>query len=351
MDMRVQKNSVDERFINWEKVELYLRQSIKEIPDGRMQIEKFNEGYSNLTYLLSVGDWEAVLRRPPLGKVPPKAHDMQREFTVLSKVNPVFPLAPKPFVYCDDPSIMEKHFYVMEMKQGIVIDEKLPKSYGDSESVGPLISRNMVETLVQLHSINYREAGLGDLGKPEGYLERQVNGWIKRYENSKTDSLPKVSELEKWLRDNRPSVSDASIVHNDIKLNNLVLDETDTGKIVGVLDWELSTIGDPLTDIGSTIAYWGQQGDLDMGITVVSDQPGFYSRREFVEEYAKRSGRDMSDINFYLAFGFYKLGVILQQIYSRWKNGDIDDNRFESLNEAVSNLFEMANLAKMNRIL
>ena len=197
----------------------------------------------------------------------------------------------------------------------------------------------------------YKKAGLENMGKPEGYLERQVNGWIKRYDHSKTDSFSHVSELENWLKVNRPLKSDTTIVHNDFKLNNLVLDETNPGKTIGVLDWELSTIGDPLTDIGSTVAYWGQSGDPDMGINIVSNQPGFYSRREFVEEYARMSGRDVSDISYYVAFGFYKLGVILQQIYYRWKNGEINDDRFEFLNEAVSNLFEMANLTRTNRLL
>ena len=351
MDTKEQENNIDQEVINWIRMEKFLKESIKEIPSGSMQVKKFSEGYSNLTYLLTIGDWEGVLRRPPFGKVPPRAHDMQREFNVLSKVNPVFPLAPKPYVYSNDPSITDKHFYVMEMKQGIVIDDKLPEIYGESNDAGPLISKNMIETLIQLQSINYKEAGLMNLGKPEGFLERQVNGWIKRYENSKTDTLAGVAELENWLRVNRPLISDTTIVHNDFKLNNLVLDETNTGKIIGVLDWELSTIGDPLTDIGSTVAYWGQPGDPDMGITVVSNQPGFYTRREFIEEYAKTSGRDVSEISYYLAFGFYKLAVILQQIYSRWNSGELNDNRFELLNEAISNLFEMANLARLNRIL
>lgn len=351
MDTTTDENNIDQQFIDWAKVEEYLRRSIKEIPSGSMVVKKFSEGYSNLTYLLSVGDWEGVLRRPPFGEIPPRAHDMQREFYILDKVNPVFPLAPKPYVYCEDHMVMDKHFYVMEKKQGIVLDDKLPASYGSSQQAGPLISKNIIETLVQLQSIDYKKAGLENMGKPEGYLERQVNGWIKRYDHSKTDSFSHVSELENWLKVNRPFKSDTTIVHNDFKLNNLVLDETNPRKTIGVLDWELSTIGDPLTDIGSTVAYWGQSGDPDMGINIVSNQPGFYSRREFVEEYARMSGRDVSDISYYVAFGFYKLGVILQQIYYRWKNGEINDDRFEFLNEAVSNLFEMANLTRKNRLL
>lgn len=351
MDTTNQQKNINEEFIDWENLEKYLRKSIKGIPNGVLKVKEFSEGYSNLTYLLTIGEWESVLRRPPFGEIPPKAHDMQREFNVLDKVNPVFSLAPEPYAYCEDRSIMDKHFYVMEKKQGIVIDDKLPESYGSPEQVGPLISKNMIETLIQLQSIDYKDAKLEDLGRPVGYLERQVNGWIKRYQNSQTDNLSHVVELESWLRANRPSVSSTTIVHNDFKLNNLVLDETNIGKITGVLDWELSTIGDPLTDIGSTVAYWGQPGDPDMGINLVSDQPGFYSRREFIEEYARESGRDVSNISYYVAFGFYKLGVILQQIYYRWKIGELKDNRFKLLNESVSNLFEMANLTRLNRML
>lgn len=351
MDRTTEKTKVDHQYIDWLKVECHLRESISGIPDGNMEVKKFSEGYSNMTYLLRIGDWEGVLRRPPFGKIPPKAHNMQREFTILDHVHPVFPLAPKPFMYCEDPAIMDKHFYVMEKKQGIVLDGQLPTSFGRSEQAGPLISTNMIETLIQLQSIDYKQAGLAKLGKPEGYLERQVNGWMHRYELSKTDDYLHVAELEKWLRTNRPSTSDVTIVHNDFKLNNLVLDEKDPGKTTGVLDWELATIGDPLTDIGSTVAYWGQSDDPEIGINFVTDQPGFYNRREFVEAYATKSGRDVSDITYYVAFGFYKLGVILQQIYYRWKIGELEDNRFETLNVAVSNLFEMANLTRRNRLL
>lgn len=351
MDQTTEKNRVDHQHIDWSKLEEYLRKSLKGIPDGNMEVKKFSEGYSNMTYLLQVGDWEGVLRRPPFGEVPPKAHDMQREFTILNHVHSVFPLAPQPFVYSEDPAIMDKHFYVMEKKQGIVLDGQLPTSYGSSEKAGPLISNNIIETLIQLQSIDYQQAGLAKLGKPEGYLERQVNGWIKRFDHSKTDTYSHVAELENWLKANRPLTSDTTIVHNDFKLNNLVLDEKDPGKTTGVLDWELATIGDPLTDIGSTVAYWGQTGDPDLGINFISNQPGFYSRREFVEAYARKSGRDVSDISYYVAFGFYKLGVILQQIYYRWKTGELDDDRFETLNGAVSNLFEMANLTRANRLL
>lgn len=351
MNSANQETEKAEEPINWDIVEKYLRNSLKGLPKEKMKVKKFSEGYSNLTYLLSIGKWEGVLRRPPFGEVPPRAHDMEREYRMLEKVNPVFPQAPQPYIYCDDREIMDKHFYVMEKKQGVVIDDELPAAYGNSEEAGPMISHTVIQTLVDLQSIDFKKAGLDSMGKPEGFMQRQVNGWIRRYEASKTDDIPKVQELEEWLQSNVPVNPETTIVHNDFKLNNMVLDEKDPGKAVGILDWELSTIGDPLSDLGSTVAYWGAASDPDMGINIVTDQPGFYSRKEFIEEYARLSGRDVSGIDYYVTFGFYKLAVILQQIHYRWKIGEMDDERFGELNVAVANLMEMANRTKNGQLL
>ncbi|MGX9135298.1 phosphotransferase family protein [Rummeliibacillus sp. JY-2-4R] len=337
--------------INWKTVENYLRNSINELPVGKLEVQKFSEGYSNLTYLLRINGWEGVLRRPPFGSVPPKAHDMAREFRLLEKINPVFSLAPKPYVFCEDQAIMDKHFYVMEKKQGIVIDSKLPEHYQNSQSTGTLISQSVIETLVHLQSIDYKEAKLENMGKPDGYLERQVYSWIKRYHLSKTDDVPYLEELQNWLTTDIPNNPETTIVHNDFKLNNMVFDAENPSKIVGVLDWELSTIGDPLSDLGSALVYWGQKDDPDLGINMITNQDGFYSRREFIQEYAKLSHRDVSNINFYFTFGLFKLAVILQQIHYRWKIGAVNDERFGTLNKAVTNLIEMANRAQSNELL
>lgn len=346
-----EKYKSEEEFINWSKVEEFLRFKIKDVPKGELQVKKFTEGYSNLTYLLSIGEWNCVLRRPPFGKIPPRAHDMKREFEILRRVNKVFLLAPKPYAYCLDTSIMNRHFYIMEMKNGVVIDDRLPDQYNDIKEIETKISRNIVQTLVQLQSINYKSADMQQIGKPKDYLSRQLNGWINRNENSKIESIRGVAELERWLINNQPNESETTIVHNDFKLNNLIFSSQNPGEIMGVLDWELSTIGDPLTDFGSSVAYWGESDDPDMGINIVTNEPGFYSRRELIEEYAQMSKRDLTNISFYVTFGFYKLAVILQQIYNRWVNGEIKDNRFESLNEPISNLFEMAHLTSKNQII
>ncbi|MEH7115204.1 phosphotransferase family protein [Neobacillus niacini] len=342
---------IDHEHINWNRFEKFVREQIPTIPDKEMKIKKFSEGYSNHTYLLSFGDWETVLRRPPFGEIPAKAHDIKREYTILSKLHDVYPLAPKPYLYSDDPAIMGRHFYLMEKKQGVVINEVLPDWYGPSEVVGPALSKSMITSLIELQQVDYKNAGLIDIGKPDGFLDRQVRNWIKRYSMAKTDEMSGVEELEAWLLREMPTTLDTTIVHNDFKLNNIVLDSFDPTIVNGVLDWELATIGDPMSDIGSVLTYWGEISDPDIGISVVTNQPGFFSRREMAEMYANLSGRDISHIHYYVAFGFYKLAVILQQLYDRWKKGGLNDERFKNLNIPIGNLFEMANLSRTNKIL
>ncbi|WP_251552630.1 phosphotransferase family protein [Neobacillus muris] len=349
--MRALDQSVANEPINWDELERLVRHTVEEIPEEPMKIIKFSEGYSNHTYLLTIGDWEAVLRRPPFGEIPAKAHDIKREYTILSRLHGFYPLAPKPYFYKDDPNIMERHFYLMEKKQGVVVNDSLPVSYGSSEMAGPKISKGLIDSLIELQQVDFKKANLLEIGKPEGYLERQVHGWIKRYRASKTDEILGVAELENWLIRHMPASPDTTIVHNDFKLNNLVLDPEKAGVVKGVLDWEMATLGDPMTDVGAVLTYWGEAGDPDMGISVVTNQPGFPSRREMAELYAQMSGRDISCIHYYLAFGFYKLAVILQQLHYRWKKGAAMDDRFAALNGPVANLIEMANLARAHKIL
>ncbi|WP_160141612.1 phosphotransferase family protein [Salicibibacter halophilus] len=211
-----------EKSINWKEIENYIHNNIEALPDERMEVKKFTEGYSNLTYMIKIGDWEAVLRRPPFGYTPPKAHDMEREFKVLEKVHPVFPLAPKPYMYCEDSKIMDKHFYIMEKRTGVVIDDELPQAYEQNEKTGKQISEAVIRALVDLQKIDVNQAGLNYLGKPEGYLNRQVHGWIKRLKESKTNDINFSGDIEKWLINNIPKNNEISIVHNDFKLNNIL---------------------------------------------------------------------------------------------------------------------------------
>ncbi|HHW37387.1 MAG TPA: phosphotransferase family protein [Bacillales bacterium] len=339
--------------LDWKAIENFLRsQNIVE-NNSSLQVEQFSVGYSNLTYFIRMGEWKAVLRRPPFGPIPPKAHDMKREFEILQRLNECFPLAPKPYLYCEDPNIMDRHFYIMEKKDGIVIDKVMPEEFKTIPESGHLISKAVVNTLTKLHEVDYKKAGLAPLGYPEGFLSRQVHGWIKRYNNAKTDEIPGVAELEKWIVDHIPDSPEPTIVHCDYKLNNMMFANDNPGQVIGLFDWELSTIGDPLTDVGAMLAYWEQEGDPYTGLISVSKETdfGFSNRREMLEIYSKRSGRDVSNIDFYLAFAFYKVAGILQQIYYRWKIGEAKDERFRELGEGVVNLIELSLRSRNNEIL
>ncbi len=322
-------------------VERYMREHIEGLPEGDLEVRQFPSGASNLTYLVKIGDWEGVLRRPPLGPVPPKAHDMGRESNILMKLHDAFPLAPKPNFFCDDESVMDAPFYVMERREGVVVDDEFPEGVEPTEELCSGISRMVADTLVELHAVDWQGAGLGELGRPEGFLERQVKGWISRYEKAKTDEIKEVEPLTNWLAQDVPESPPATIIHNDYKLNNLVLNPEDLTEVRAVLDWEMTTIGDPLFDLAVSLSYWIEEDDsqeLKEVLPTVTDTPGFWTRKEFIDYYAEKSGRDLSDMHWYMVFGYFKLAVILQQIYARWHNGQTKDERFATFNERVKNL-------------
>ncbi|WCK56283.1 phosphotransferase family protein [Aneurinibacillus sp. Ricciae_BoGa-3] len=335
--------------INWVEIERYIRFHNNGLTQDSMEVKKFSTGYSNLTYLIQIGNWEGVLRRPPFGKIPPKAHDMEREYRILQKIHPVYPLAPEPYLYCEDPKIMDKHFYIMEKKHGVVVDDFLPPAFQEKNTCR-VVSETVVNTLIQLHEIDYQKVGLSDIGRPEGFLERQVYGWIKRYQNAKTDHIDVAQEIEKWLIDNIPTSHSATIVHNDFKLNNMMLSPHDVSQGVAVFDWEMCTVGDPLTDLGIALAYWTEEGEAETGLTSVTANPGFIKRREFIELYAQKTGRDLSQIDYYLTFAFYKIAAVLQQIYYRWKKGDTQDPRFSLLDVGIRNLLDQAYRAQKKEL-
>jgi aminoglycoside phosphotransferase (APT) family kinase protein len=326
----------DEEAFDYNAVESYLGQKLRDIPNERMSVRQFPSGASNLTYLLQYGSsWEAVLRRPPFGPVAPTAHDMKREFTILSKLYPVFPLAPRPFFFCDDASVIGAPFYLMERRRGIVLNDRIPSSLEFNNELARNISELCVITLVKLHSVDWKAAGFGEMSHPDGFLERQVRGWSERYERSKTESVPEMEKLMAWFPKNIPQfrADQATVIHNDYKLNNVMLDNR-LRDVVAVFDWEMATIGDPIFDLAVTMSYWFEKNDpkdLQEGLRTVTILPGFYSRNEFIDRYARLSGREIKNIDFYLAFAYFKLAVINQQIYFRWKKGQTRDPRFASL--------------------
>jgi aminoglycoside phosphotransferase (APT) family kinase protein len=328
-------------------VEHYLRTHIPacQEEDGTLQVRQFPAGASNLTYLLQLGAWEGVLRRPPFGPVPPKAHDMQREASLLEHIAPLFPLAPRPYAFCNDLSIMDVPFYVMERRTGFVLNSRFPKGISPTPELCRQISLTVVETLVQIHAINWQNSELSAFGHPEGFLERQVKSWIERYLRSQTDSIPQVEPLTRWLTEHIPSSPAATLIHNDFKLNNMLLATDDLTKPVAVLDWEMTTIGDPLFDLAVSLSYWVTSDDpqtLQNILPSVTPLPGFINRQEFMDLYAQKSGRDLSSMNFYMAFAYFKLAVIVQQIYARWKRGQTRDERFATFGVHVRSLIMYA---------
>ena len=324
-----------------EAVERYLREHIENLPEGKFEVSQFPSGASNLTYLLKIDGWEGVLRRPPLGPVPPKAHDMGRESGILSRLGAVYPLAPKPYFFCEDESVMGAPFYVMERRTGVVLDESFPDDIRPNEELCRGISRTVVDTLVRLHAVDVEEAGLGDLGRPEGFLQRQTEAWISRYDKAKTEEIEEVGSLTDWLSRDVPESPAPTVIHNDYKLNNLVLNPEDLTEVRAVLDWEMATVGDPLFDLAVSLTYWiepDDPDDLKAVMPTVTVTPGFMSRRELIDRYGGQSGRDLSNMHWYVFFGYFKLAAILQQIFARWENGQTEDERFADFGKRVRTL-------------
>ncbi|SEB14819.1 Predicted kinase, aminoglycoside phosphotransferase (APT) family [Thalassobacillus cyri] len=327
-------------------IEAYLRSQFKNLPDQALTIKQFSAGRSNLTYQLNMGDgWEAVLRRPPLGPVAPKAHDMEREFKILQEIHPYFPQAPEPYLFADE-RVIGSPFIIMERKHGVVLDTKFPEGVEVTDQLCKDISEIMVDSLVSLHSIDFTKTKLKEMTKPDGFMERQVHGWIKRYERSQTDDISGISSLKNWLVNHLPKSQKPTIIHYDYKLNNAMFHD-DLSGMNGLFDWEMTTVGDPLADLGVAMSYWIEADDSDLlkrglGEEPITTLPGFMTRDEFLEAYARKSGRDLSEINFYMTFAYFKLAVICQQIYYRWKKGQTQDDRFAELNHFVDNLIQYA---------
>jgi aminoglycoside phosphotransferase (APT) family kinase protein len=322
------------------KLELLLR---NHFPDesGPLSIQQFPSGHSNLTYALQLGSRELVLRRPPFGSKVKSAHDMSREFRVLSGLHSVYALAPEVLFYCGDESILGAPFYLMEPIHGVILRRDPPPGMDFPPESARRLSESFIENLALLHSLDYAAVGLADLGKRQGYLERQVRGWIERYHGSKTHEYPEVEKISAWMQQHIPSTSGASLIHNDYKYDNLVLHPDNITKISGVLDWEMSTIGDPLTDLGTTLAYWVDPADpeeLQENRSGPTTHPGSFTRAELVESYARKTGRDVSQMSFFLTLARFKLAVIVQQIYFRYHMGLTKDERFASMPQRINML-------------
>jgi aminoglycoside phosphotransferase (APT) family kinase protein len=345
--------------LDTERLGAYLRTTLAR--SGDMVVRQFPAGSSNLTYLVVLGKDEFVLRRPPFGNTVKTAHDMKREYGVLSKLSAVYPPAPNPLLFCDDTSIIGSEFYLMERRRGLIIRGPVssPRVGSPHVSKGSAcnstqtellnmsqdfrlrVCNSFVRNLADLHALDYSTAGLADLGHPDGYARRQVEGWSRRYFAAKTDQHPQLEETIVWLNKNIPDDSGAALVHNDYKFDNIMLDPDDLTRITAVLDWEMVTIGDPLLDLGTTLGYW-MSPDAGDALLNMPFNPRVLmeniSRRHLVEMYAAASGRDVSNILYYYVFGTFKIAVIAQQIYARFVKGYTKDERFASFAKFVAAL-------------
>jgi aminoglycoside phosphotransferase (APT) family kinase protein len=301
--------------------------------DNEIQIKQFPGGYSNLTYFIQAGKHEYVLRRPPFGANIKSAHDMEREFMVLTKLREAgFIKVPEAVHLCCNESVIGVKFYLMKRVKGVILRNRLPKDIVMNETSFRALSKATIDQLVKLHQIDIHKSDLNTLGKPDGYVQRQVEGWIKRYENSQTDDIASMNETAGWMRKNIPISLYTSFIHNDFKFDNLVLNPNDLSEIVAILDWEMATVGDPLMDLGTTLAYWAEAGDNDaLKPFSLTWMPGNFTRSEAVQHYQQLSEWPVDSIVFYYAFGAFKVGVICQQIYYRYKQGLTKDPRFASL--------------------
>ncbi len=330
--------------LNPERLEAYLN-GILRGKGGKLKIEQFPSGFSNLTYLLRLGEQELVLRRPPFGANIKSAHDMGREYEVLSKLTNVYPKAPRPLLYCDNDSIIGAPFYVMQRVQGVILRSRLPKGLELTPDLMAGISTALIDNLVDLHQVNYAAAGLSELGHPDGYVARQVSGWTKRYRNAQTDKIAELDNVMAWLAENMPANGNSSLIHNDYKYDNIVLDPADLTKVIAVLDWEMATLGDPLMDLGTTLGYWTEKNEPDELSFGPTRLPGNLNRQELVDHYIEKSGVEITNPLFYYVFGLFKLAVIVQQIYARYKKGYTQDARFAHLIDVVRACAKMATLA------
>ncbi len=310
-----------------------------------ISITQFRGGFSNLTYRVDTADRAMVLRRPPRGVARGVAHDMSREYRLLSALHPAGVPVPQPLAYCDDDSVLGAPFYLMQLVDGVILRQSVPDGLHFDEHVADRLSHAFVQRLADLHALDLSALGLNDLGKPHGYVARQVSGWTRRWEAAKTSEVKAMDDIADWIAQHQPPEQGASLLHNDFKYDNLVLDPADLPRIRAILDWEMATIGCPLMDLGTSLAYWVEADDppllraLGLGVTATT---GSYTRRQLVAAYEAASGHDVEGPVFYYAYGLFKLAVVAQQIFARHVAGLTNDARFAQLDQAVNLLAEIA---------
>jgi aminoglycoside phosphotransferase (APT) family kinase protein len=335
--------------LDWPRLEAWLRPRLAEaLPgaDGPLSVLQFPNGSANLTYLLRLGDHELVLRRPPMGELAPGAHDMKREFKVLSRLWRHFDRAPRAYVFCDDAAVLGRDFFVMERRRGVVVRTALPESMRAHADVGRRLGLALVDAMVDLHTLDPVACGLGDLGKPDGFVDRQLSGWARRWELAKFDDSPgEMEAIHARLAADVPRPSRVSIVHNDLKLDNCQFDPADPDRVASIFDWDMTTLGDPLIDLGTLLNYWPDPGDpperqrfSNAGLALMGLPP----RAELVARYAERTGAEVATVRWWEAFALWKTVVVVQQLHRRWVRGESKDPRMATIADRIPSLIAAA---------
>ncbi len=335
--------------LDWRTLEAWLRPRLAEVlpgVDGPLDVLQFPNGSANLTYLVRVGAHELVLRRPPMGQIAPGAHDMKREYRVLSRLWRYFDRAPRAYLFCDDPAVLGADFFVMERRRGEIVRAVVPTSMRAHRDVGRRIGFALVDAMAELHRLDPTACGLGDLGKPEGFIERQVSGWAKRWELAKfADSPVTMDELQRRLVRHMPAMSRVSIVHNDLKLDNCQFDPTNPDRVVSIFDWDMTTLGDPLIDLGTLLNYWPDPADPQHALRASNPgltRMGLPTRAEITARYAALTGVDVSATRWWEAFALWKTVVVVQQLHRRWVRGESADPRMARIADRIPSLVAAA---------
>ncbi len=318
--------------IDVEAVDAWLRTKLPELT-GKPAVTQYPGGASNWTYRLSYPDRDLVLRRPPYGTKAKSAHDMSREYNIQKALKPVYPYVPSMIGLCEDTSVLGVPFYVMERVPGIILRKRLPEGLVVDESTMRVMCRSVIDKLIDLHKVDYRAAGLASIGKGPGYAKRQIEGWSDRYEKARTWNAPSFRYVRDWLKAHTPPDRGTCVIHNDYRFDNVVLDPSDMTRVIAILDWEMATIGDPLMDLGNSLAYWVERGDDFIGRALrrqPTHLPGMLSRREVVEHYCDRMGIEVDNWAFYEAYGLFRLAVIVQQIYFRYYHRQTQNPAFKN---------------------
>jgi aminoglycoside phosphotransferase (APT) family kinase protein len=338
--------------LDWTALDRWLRPRLADVlpeVDGPLDVLQFPNGSANLTYLLRVGPHELVLRRPPMGQIAPGAHDMKREHKVLSRLWRHFDRAPRAYLFCDDPAVLGADFFVMERRRGEVVRAEVPPSMWAHPEVGRRIGFALVDAMADLHALDPAGCGLGDLGKPEGFVQRQVSGWAKRWELSRFEDSPTaMEELHDWLVAGMPTMSRVSIVHNDLKLDNCQFDPANPDRVMSIFDWDMTTLGDPLIDLGTLLNYWPDPSDPPAASRASNPgliRMGLATRAEITARYAARTGVDVTAVHWWEAFALWKTVVVVQQLHRRWVRGESTDPRMAHIADRIPALITAARVA------